>query len=318
MMAVAAADAFDDPDWVFEPKWDGVRVLAHVGRGSVRLMSRNGNDVSAAYPELDVLADVFGDGTIVDGEVVAFDAGRPSFERLQSRMHVRRASSVRSLMADTPVVFMAFDVVALDGRSLASEPLEERRRLLEGAVVPGPHLQLSPQVEAAGIALFAATAAQGLEGVVAKRKGSRYEPGRRSRSWVKIKVVHQVDVVVVGWRPGSGGRAGTVGSLVVALFDADGTLQPVGSVGSGLDSGSLAALSELVGMIEREEPPLATDRIPDHREVRWVEPSLVAVVEYREVTGSGHLRAPVFAGMRTDKDPGECTLDQLVRAPGPS
>ncbi len=310
MMAVLAEDPFDDDEWGFEPKWDGVRAVVEVESGRVRMWSRNGNEVSAAYPEVAELAQL-PDGTIVDGEVVAFRDGRPSFERLQSRMHLRDHKRVERASIDNPVVFMAFDLLADGGVDLTARPLSERRERLERVLPVTERIQISPLTIGAGRALFEAARDQHLEGIVAKRMDSVYLPGRRSSSWRKIKVVHEVDAVIVGWRPGSGGRSNGLGSLVLALHDAEG-LRYVGSVGSGFDQRSLVAMQELMDLVGSEAPFLPTDAVPDAGAVHWVRPELVAVVEYREVTSGGHLRAPVFKGLRSDKDPSRCSIDQLV------
>jgi bifunctional non-homologous end joining protein LigD len=188
--------------------------------------------------------------------------------------------------------------------------LTERRARLEQVLPASEHVQLSPLTVATGRALFEAAAAQRLEGIVAKRLDSVYLPGRRHPSWRKIKVVHEVDAIVVGWRPGSGGRTNGLGSLVIALYDGS-ELTSIGSVGSGFDRTSLVAMEELLGLLATDEASLDVEGVPDAGAVRWVRPELVAVVEYREVTSSGHLRAPVFKGMRSDKSPSDCTIDQL-------
>ena len=310
MMASSAAEAFDDPGWAFEPKWDGIRVLVFVESGRVRLVSRNGNDVSAAYPELQVVAETVKPGSILDGEVVAFKDGSPSFEQLQSRMHVRDPARVRALAAQIPVLLMLFDLVVDGDDSLVGLPLRERRARLEHVVTTNEQIQLSPQVIGEGRALFEAARQQGLEGIVAKRLDSRYQSGKRVDTWLKVKVVHELDAVVVGWRPGSGGRSGSLGSLALALFD-DQRLEYVGSVGSGFDADSLAAMQELVTHYASDAPTMSPEEVPDSGAVRWLVPELVAVIEYRDVTSAGHLRAPVFKGMRTDKAPNECGVDQL-------
>lgn len=310
MMAVPFDEPFDDPAWGFEPKWDGVRAIAEVVEGRVRMWSRNGNEISAAYPEVQELA-TLADATILDGEVVAFRGGRPSFERLQERMHLRDGRRVAQLAVENPVVYMVFDLLSDAGEDLTGRPLSERRARLETLITPSERIQVSPMMVGSGEALFAAAREQHLEGIVAKRLDSVYIPGRRHTNWRKIKVVHEIDAVIVGWRPGSGGRSDGLGSLVIALHDERG-LRSVGSVGSGFDQRSLRAMEELLELVAADEPSLPIDNIQDAGAVHWVRPELVAVVEYREVTTSGHLRAPVFKGMRSDKAPSECTFDQLI------
>ena len=215
-------------------------------------------------------------------------------------------------MARVPVVFMAFDLLVEGGRETMSMSLSERRARLEAVLGESERVRLSPRVLETGTALFEAARQQRLEGIVAKRLDSVYEPGRRSRRWRKIKVVHDVDAVVLGSRPGSGGRSGSIGSLVLGLYE-EGALRYVGSVGSGFDDRTLRAMGELLEHYETDEPPLDPASVPSSDEIAWARPELVAVVEYREVTSAVHLRAPVFKGMRTDKAPSECTVDQLER-----
>lgn len=214
-------------------------------------------------------------------------------------------------MTRVPIVFMAFDLLFDEGEDIMSLPLSARRSRLEASIVESEHVRLSPHVLGEGVALFDAAREQRLEGIVAKRLDSRYEPGRRSRSWQKIKLVHEVDAVVVGWRPGSGGRSGSLGSIALGLYD-DGDLRYIGSVGSGFDGRSLGAMAELLAHFTIDEPPFDTGGIQASDEITWVRPELVAVVEYREVTSTMHLRAPVFKGMRSDKSPRECTIEELA------
>ncbi len=311
MLAVLWDEPFDDEAWGFEPKWDGVRALAYCN-GGTRLMSRNRHDVTAAYPELDRLAaHVVATDAVVDGEIVAMDDGVPSFQRLQQRMHVREPAEVRRLAKRIPVVYVAFDLLYLDGRDLTGRPLRERRALLEEAVVPAGFLQVSPLVERDGVALYGGAAAQGLEGIVAKRLDSRYRVGKRSPAWRKVKATFDVDVVVAGWKPGEGRRAGTVGSLVVGLHDDAGELVYVGNVGSGFDRESLPRVQARLDELSHDQSPFSR---PDRslRTARWVRPELVARVEYRQVTDAGKLRAPVFQGLRDDKRPEDCRLVDLA------
>ena len=207
MLATLTDRTFDDPAWLFEPKWDGIRALA-VCDESTQLLSRRGNDVTVGYPELSNLhSRLVALDAIVDGEIVAFDDGKPSFQKLQRRMHVRNEQQLSTLVRTSPVVFMAFDLIYLDGASLIGEPLEVRRRLLEEIVVPDDKIQVSPATLGEGTVLYEAAVTQGLEGIVAKRIDSRYEPGKRSPAWLKIKTVLDLDAVVVGWSEGSGSRA---------------------------------------------------------------------------------------------------------------
>jgi bifunctional non-homologous end joining protein LigD len=314
MLATLVPEAFDDPAWGFEPKWDGIRTIA-VCDTATRLISRNARDVTAAYPELHSLHDrVVALEAVIDGEIVAMDEGRPSFQRLQQRMHVRDTRRVERLAQAIPVTFMAFDLLYLDGEDLTTLALTERRRRLKEVVVPSENLQLSPVIEGDGRALFEAARQQGLEGIVAKRLDSRYEPGARSRNWLKVKVVFDADVVVAGWTEGEGRREGTLGSLVMAVYD-QGRLRYVGNVGTGFDAAALADALHRLRRLSPSEPPFPPDVIrsrPELRQAHWVSPELIAKVEHRQLTDAGRLRAPSFQGFREDKDPTDCTYDQLL------
>lgn len=314
MLATLTGEAFDDPDWLFEPKWDGIRALAVCGE-ETRLISRNDKDISVAYPELrDLHRQVVALDAVLDGEIVAFADGVPSFQRLQQRMHLRDESRIEQMRDQIPVVYMVFDIIFLDGQDLTGRPLEERRRILEEAIVASDRIQISPATDGSGIALFDAAAAQGLEGIMAKRKSSTYRPGSRSKDWLKAKVTFDADVVIVGWTEGEGGRAGTLGSLVMAVYDGD-ELRYVGNVGTGFDKRSLSETREQLEALKETEPPFPGDVVRSRTELRrahWVEPDLVARVEHRQLTEAGRLRAPSFQGFREDKAPRDCTWEQLA------
>jgi bifunctional non-homologous end joining protein LigD len=317
MLATLADDGpFDDPAWSFEPKWDGIRAIAVCTDATV-LVSRNRNEITAAYPELHRLHErlVAIDG-MVDGEIVALESGVPSFEKLQSRMHVRDEREVARLAAAIPVTFVAFDLVYLDGRSLIDLPLEERRAKLEAAIVPSANVQVSPAVPRDGTTLYQAAKAQRLEGIVAKRLGSRYEPGRRSRAWLKIKTTIDADLVIAGWIEGQKGRAGRLGSLVLAVYDGP-RLHYAGNCGTGFTDRSLAEVGARLAELGEAPCPFPRDVVRDKAELRhahWVPPLLVATVEFRQLTGAGRLRAASFKGLRDDKRPEECTLQDLQAA----
>ena len=315
MLATLTDRTFDDPAWLFEPKWDGIRALA-VCDEKTKLFSRRGNDITDGYPELSTLhSRLVALDAILDGEIVAFDDGKPSFQKLQQRMHVRDEHQLSTLVRSSPVVFMAFDLIYLDGVSLISEPLEVRRGLLEEIVVPDDRIQVSPATSGEGKVLYDAAVTQGLEGIVAKRIDSRYEPGRRSPAWLKIKTVMDLDAVVVGWSEGSGSRDGTLGSLALALFDEDGKLSYVGNVGTGFNRDSLADANDRLRKMTAARSPFDTATLksnPELRKMQWVTPALVATLEYRELTKAKKLRAPAFKGFRDDKAAEDCTLDQLA------
>ena len=304
MLATTAALPRDDGRWSYEVKWDGVRALVAVQGGRVTLVSRNGNDITAAYPELRGLGLALGSSTaLLDGEVVAFDsAGRPDFGRLQSRMHARRPGA--ALLRGTPVTLLLFDALHVDGTTLLDRPYDERRAALEALPLSGPSWQVPPAFPGDGEAVLQATLAQGMEGVVAKRRDSRYEPGRRSDCWVKVKNVKRTSAVVVGWKPGEGGRAGRIGSLLLAVPHGDGWTF-AGHVGTGFTATTLLLLGERLAPLRRDTAPL--DDVPrEHaRHAVWVEPELVCEVEYTAWTRDGRLRHPSFKGLRDDVPPRE-------------
>ena len=302
MLATTGPLPHDDGRWAYEVKWDGVRTLVAIEGGRVALRSRNGNDITGAYPELLGLASALGPtAALLDGEVVAFDpTGRPDFGLLQSRMHVRSPSP--SLVRSTPVTLLLFDVLQVDDRSLVDAAYDERRAVLESLPLSGERWQVPPSFLGDGEAVMAATLAQGMEGVVAKRRDSSYFPGKRSDCWVKVKHVHRTSAVVVGWKPGDGGRAGRIGSLLLAVPAGDGWTY-AGHVGTGFTEATLRMLGERLEALRRDRPVL--DDVPrEHaRHAVWVEPELVVECDYTEWTRDGRLRHPSYKGLRDDVDP---------------
>lgn len=292
----------DGPDWSFEVKWDGVRVLASVAGGVVQLASRNRNDVTGSYPELRGLGEQLATRpALLDGEVVAFRDGRPDFGLLQTRMHVGRPPA--ALLRETPVSLLLFDLLHLDGRSLLHAPYDERRTALQELGLSGDHWSVPPVFPGTGQAVYEATKAQGMEGVVAKRRDSRYEPGRRSDNWVKVKHVRRQACVVCGWKPGEGGRAGQIGSLLLGVHDGGG-LVFAGHVGTGFTDASLRLLGSLLSPLRRDTSPFDGAVPREHaRTAVWVEPRLVCEVEFIAWTRDGRLRHPSFKGVRDDLRP---------------
>lgn len=288
----------DPQDWAFEIKWDGVRALAFGQPGRLTLRSRNRLDITAGYPELRAMRAALGHREVIlDGEIVAFDdEQRPSFERLQRRMHVRGEAQVRRLMKEVPVVYVLFDLLWLDGHSLMAESYDTRRAALEDLGLQGRHWQ-TPDAVSDGAALLEVTREQGLEGIVCKRRACRYEPGRRSAHWVKVTNLARADVVIVGWLPGEGRRGKGIGSLVVAVEE-EGRLRYAGRVGTGFTEQELDRLVGLLAGLEIDEGVVQDARIP--RTVTWVRPELTADVAFRHWTKDGVLRAPSYKGLRED------------------
>jgi bifunctional non-homologous end joining protein LigD len=298
----------DDERWAYEIKWDGVRAIGYAEGGRLRLESRNGRDITPRYPELRELGRALaGREAVLDGEVVAFDDnGRPSFQKLQGRMHLTSEHAVRRLAGSDPVAYLIFDLLWLDGHSLIDLPyLERRARLMELGLnadrwrTPAHHV-------GDGAALLEASRAQGLEGIIAKRTDCPYAPGRRSPTWVKVKNKRRADVVIGGWLPGEGRRAERFGALVVGFYDDDG-LHYAGRVGTGFNEAELARLQGILAPLERSRSPFAGRQPP--RETHFVEPELVAAVDYGEWTQSRTLRHPVYQGLRDDIDPATVRFD---------
>lgn len=324
MLATLAADPFDDDRWAFEPKWDGIRCLATCAEETM-LVSRNSRDITAVYPELDRLHErLVCVDAIVDGEIVTLANGRPSFERLQSRMNLQNTHEIARASKSIPVLFVAFDLLYLDGRSLVDRPLEERKGLLSELVVPNECVQVSTWVRGEGTALFEAAKAQNLEGIVAKKLTCPYQPGRRSRDWLKIKTIYDGDVVVAGWSAGEGARSSTFGALIVGAYD-DRGLRFAGLVGTGFSDRTIAELAPRLRKLEVAEMPFVDDprKLTSGRfgkpikDAHWVRPELVASVEFRELTSAGKLRAPSFKGLNEDKVPEDCRFEDLLPPPPP-
>jgi bifunctional non-homologous end joining protein LigD len=312
MLAVPGELPHDEADaWAVEMKWDGVRAVVYVDEGRVRVLTRNDRDVSASYPELGGLTTALGTRqAVLDGEIVALDAaGRPDFGVLQQRMHVMAPAAVSGLLTRVPVTYLAFDLLMLDGRSLLRTTYDQRREILESLGLDGPRWATPPAFIGDGAAALAASLAQGLEGVVAKRRSSTYRPGTRSRDWVKVKNIRTQEVVVGGWRPGAGNRAGTIGSLLVGLPGAGG-LAYAGHVGTGFSRAVLVQLRQTLEPLRREASPFA-ELLPraDAHDAIWVAPRLVGEVAFTEWTKDGRLRHPTWRGLRPDKTPGEIVAE---------
>ncbi|MGS0683911.1 ATP-dependent DNA ligase [Nakamurella sp. GG22] len=306
MLATAATvqQFSDDDSWRFEGKWDGIRAIATFGPRGLTLRSRAGNDFTHAYPELQELTELMaGHSGVLDGEIVALEPdGRSSFHLLQQRMNLAAARDVARVRQKVSVQFWLFDVLHLDGVSLLDKRYDDRRRILEVLPISGEICHVPPQLPGpVGEALQHSLELK-WEGIVAKKGDSTYLPGKRSRSWLKIKNFLDVEVAIVGWRPGAGRRAGSLGALLVAVPDADGRLRYAGKVGTGFTDVVLDQLMNTLKPLRRSTSPVA-DTVPrvDARDANWVEPTLVGEVTYTEWTPDGRLRAPSWRGLRPDK-----------------
>lgn len=309
----------DAGDWAHELKWDGVRAVAYLHDGHLRLLSRTDQDMTSRYPELAPLATAVPGRLVLDGEIVTLLDGRPSFSQLQQRMQIRH--STPDLVAAVPVAYLIFDVLHHDDRSLLTTPYADRRRLVEQLGLTGPTWQTPPAWFGAGADVLAASREQGLEGVVSKRLTSTYRPGTRSRDWIKTKNIRMQTIVIGGWTAGQGRRAGGVGSLLLGIPDPPGNaelhsgrgLRYVGHVGTGFTTAMLTDLSRRLAALAQTGSPFtaAGGTVPrEHaRGARWVTPTLVGEVAYVEWTPERILRHPSWRGYRPDRPARQVVLD---------
>jgi bifunctional non-homologous end joining protein LigD len=318
MLARMAELPRDEEGWGFEIKWDGIRVLGFMDHGNWRMQSRRLEDVTARYPELAPIAErLAGHSAVLDGEVVALDEnGRPSFQLIQRRMGLTSAAAIKARVQETPVDYMIFDLLHLDGRRVRDLPYTERRELLESLGLEGPRWHTPRHHVGGGKDLFEAARRQGLEGVVAKRLDSPYRLGKRTGEWIKARVWRRQEFVIGGHIPGEGKRAERVGSLLVGYYDKRASetkkdekqrLIFAGGVGSGLKESDLDYLTEELARRRRPDSPfdVGGPRGPKAKLAVWCKPELVCEVSWTEWTNQGTLRQPAFKGMRVDKDPRE-------------
>jgi bifunctional non-homologous end joining protein LigD len=311
MLSRLAALPTDDDGWAYEVKWDGVRAIAYSEPGRLRFEGRNVTDITERYPELARLGRALGSHrAVLDGEIVSFDKqGRPSFAALQPRIN-SSAATARRLASSSSVTYLAFDLLWLDGRSLIGRPYTERRAALTELALDGEHWRTPPQLVGRGHDVLEASRAGGLEGIVAKRLDSRYRPGQRDGSWLKVKNTARQELVVGGFTSGSGRRSGTIGALLLGAHEAGGALRYAGKVGSGFSERELERLRQQLAPLVRDTSPFAAGAAKLPRDATFVEPRLVVEVEFREWTRDGALRAPVYKGLRDDKLPGEVVREQ--------
>ncbi len=298
----------DDTDWAFEMKWDGVRAIAYLADGHVQLFSRKGrNDTAAYFDVVDDLAQLDVQSAILDGEVVVLDqAGRPQFGLLQHRINLTRTADIERMAKVYPAQLMLFDILELNSQSLIKKTYLQRRAVLEELVQPHPgsRIQVPPIFEGDLKAAIETSRQLELEGVVAKRRKSTYQPGQRSKNWLKIKLHKTQEVVVGGWRPGQGRRAGGVGALLIGIPTSDG-LHYLGRVGSGFNDHQLDEIEALLKPLTSKTSPFMDVPREDSRDAHWVSPTLVGEVTYGELTEPGRLRHPVWKGIRADKSADE-------------
>jgi bifunctional non-homologous end joining protein LigD len=315
MLATSIEAAFDSPEWFFEIKWDGYRAIAFLEQAGVHLVSRNQNDLTGQYADLHDMAQFVDAKTaILDGEVIAFDEqGKSSFSLMQQRTGFRDRNRRVAPRRDISVLYYAFDLLYLDGYDLRRVTLENRKAALASILTkPNDTIRYSEHFVGEGKALFDAARKQGLEGILAKKRDCPYEE-RRSRNWLKIKIRHQIECVIGGYTDPEGSRQ-YFGSIVLGLYDKEGRLIHVGQAGSGFDHKTLAALWKVLSKLETNVNPFHGP-VDALRQVHWIKPKLIAQIEFSEWThitneGGKKLRAPVFLGLREDKDPKECTFEQ--------
>jgi bifunctional non-homologous end joining protein LigD len=324
MQATLTERPFSSPDWYFEPKLDGVRAISLIHEGEARLFSRRGIEATKTYPGIAAeLGEQPSPAMVLDGEIVALgENGVPSFQRLQQRFGLQRETDIKRAESEIPVLYYVFDILYAEGYDLRGAPLSERKSLLEQIVAPGPCVQLVHHFEEEGEAAYEAAVRLGLEGLIAKRRDSVYESGRRSRYWLKIKAVQEQEFVVGGYSGGEGGRVGTFGSLLLGYYD-DGKLTYVGNVGSGFDDRMLETLKRRLEKLRTKTNPFAGDpkrsavafRRPKNVPVYFVRPELVAQVRFAQWTDEGILRAPSFLGLREDKAPRDVRREEATPPP---
>ena len=324
MQATLTDEAFDNPDWYFEPKMDGVRAIVYIDGDSVRIQSRSGLDSTRQYPT--IVAEMAGQTerqTILDGEIVALDErGVPSFQTIQQRLNLSRDAEIRKLDEQIPVYFYAFDLLYAGGYDLRAAQLRDRKILLHQLLLPTDHIFLLDHFEEDGIASFRGAVAAGFEGVMAKKRDSLYESGRRSQAWRKVKGTLEDEFVVGGWTGGTGGRSKTFGSLLVGQYDDKGRLVYNGNVGTGFNERTLAKLLDKLGSLKVDKSPFdvmtpGSSRFgrPKDVPIYWAKPELVARVKFAEWTNDGHLRAPSFLGLRDDKAARDVHREVVVPPP---
>jgi len=303
MLALLAAEVPPDQDqYSFEFKWDGIRAITYWDGRHLRIESRNQNDITRRYPELQDLADALGSRkAVLDGEIVALDENdQPSFPLLTRRMHVEGAAAIERLVHEVPVYYVIFDLLWLDGRSVMNRSLKERREMLEELTLMGPNWRVSPAMIGEGTAMFETARKHRLEGIVAKKLDSTYQPGKRSPHWRKIKTVFGQEFVVGGWTPEEGSTR-RIGSLLVGYYEAGDPkkFRYAGSVGTGYKAADHVSLSKQLAELATDSSPFA-DKLPK-RGVNFVKPQLVVEIEYRRWPATGSLQQASYKGVRTDK-----------------
>jgi bifunctional non-homologous end joining protein LigD len=321
MLATSGNLPTDPEHYTFEYKWDGVRAICICDPAAepakrFKLLSRNELDITRRYPELHSLGEAIGDrSAILDGEIVSLDdVGRPSFARLQHRIHQNDLSVITRLSEIEPVFYVVFDLLFLDGKSLMNEPYTKRRGQLEQLTLLGSHWQVTPAHVGEGKAMLAAARQNHLEGLVAKRLDSVYLPGKRSPAWQKIKIVQRQEFVIAGWVPERTGLPNRIGAVLVGVHDCDGKLIYAGKVGTGLSAADHAPLLKKLAPFETTKNPFAGATLGEvPRNAKFTRRALVAEIEYRRWPASGIIQHAAFKGLRTDKSPKDVVKEPLAK-----
>jgi len=317
MLATLVDEPFNDSDWLYEVKWDGFRAVAYLEDSKVRLFSRNLNEMTGEFPEMQALATHFkADNAIIDGELAALDEqGRPSFSLMQQRSGMVEPGKRRTRDRGIKIVYYAFDLLYFDGYSLFRVDLQKRKELLEERLAASDLIRYSEHFDD-GLALYQAAKQRGLEGIVAKRRTGCYIQ-KRSREWLKMKITRRQECVIGGYTDPRGSRE-NFGSLVLGLYDDKGRLVHVGNAGTGFNDRSHADMWKKLQKLETDKSPFAT-KVEASRRTHWIKPELVAEIKFTEWTHEGQsgavkMRAPVFQGLRFDKSPRECVFERELPA----
>jgi bifunctional non-homologous end joining protein LigD len=310
MLAKEAKAPFTDADWIFEVKWDGFRAIAYVD-AELNVRSRNQKELLDNFSELQELRQL-AHNVVLDGEIIVLTEGKVDFQALLERGKATSPRDVALKTARLPVAYVIFDILEKDGKPLLDLPLVERKRILKESVKEGEHVLLSEYIEEKGEAYYEAVLEKGLEGVMAKKKNSHYEPGIRSGDWLKIKKIRTCDCVIFGYTQGTGARKSTFGALLLGLYSEQEQATYVGKVGTGFSQKTLEELSEKFQKLITDNAPF---ELGIGEKATWLKPELVCEIAYQVVTKDGRLRMPRFLRLRDDKKPGDCKVDQLGAEP---
>ena len=306
MLAKSVSKPFSGKDWIFEIKWDGFRAIAYID-DFFTIQSRNAKELKHFFPELEELRRL-SKNVVVDDEIITMKQGKVDFHSLQERGHVISAREIERLRTKSPVTFVIFDILEKDGEALVDLPLIERKAILKESVKESSHVILNDYIEEKGEQFYNAVLQQDLEGMVAKLKDSHYEEGLRTGSWLKVKNIKSCDCAIFGYSKGTGARESTFGALVVGLYDPEGKPIYIAHVGTGFTQQLLDSLMADFKKLKTTPAPFIARDVED---ITWVEPKLVCEVIYQVVTKDCKLRMPRLHTLRSDKEPSECTIDQI-------